>query len=575
MSKKYWYLLVILFSIPTYLFFLSHPGYYYNMQDDMQIIRQLEMDKCFQDGQIPCRWTPDLGYEYGYPLFNYYPPLPSLVGQGFKTIGFSYMGTVKALAVTQYFLSSIFIFMLTSSIFGNIGGFLSTILFTFTPYHALNIYVRGAYNEAWANVFFPLILYFTKKLIYKNKPVNIIALAISYSFLLLTHNPMTLIFTPIVAVWAIFWMIQKNSPKNFFNTLKPLIKPFALSAFLSLGLAAFFTLPLLFETKLVQVETMFQNYYNYSAHFVDINQLFIKNFWGDGASVWGEEDGMSFMIGYMQWILPAILLLYTGYLRLVKKKIHSILAFSTLLAFLGFATAFMSHGRSTFIWKILTPLQKIQFPWRFLNITTILLSLSVGGFSIILKQLIKSVKIRNFTYGFLILLTIVLNYQYFYPITYGQVTDQEKFKGDSWRRLTTAGIYDYLPKTASTAAKGPAQDYIDGVTPLDAKYTLSGAKKGTDWIFFNIDIDRNSQITLPLLAFPHFEVKDNQQTTEYAIEPELGRIVLDLSAGQHQIYVKLRNTPIRTIANTISLLSWAYLLNLAFKSLCKKTKSKK
>src|SRR3989304_7893353 len=67
---------------------------YFNMHDDLQIMRQLEMEKCFLDRQIPCRWVPDMGYGFGYPLFNFYPPLPYLVGQGIRLLGYSFIDTI-------------------------------------------------------------------------------------------------------------------------------------------------------------------------------------------------------------------------------------------------------------------------------------------------------------------------------------------------------------------------------------------------------------------------------------------------------------------------------------------------
>ena len=76
-SSFFWPVLLLVLIIPTFSFLIK-PGLYWNMHDDMQLVRQLEMDKCLKDGQIPCRWTPDLGYGYGYPLFNFYPPLPPL-----------------------------------------------------------------------------------------------------------------------------------------------------------------------------------------------------------------------------------------------------------------------------------------------------------------------------------------------------------------------------------------------------------------------------------------------------------------------------------------------------------------
>jgi uncharacterized membrane protein len=171
-KKYFWFVLSLIFTLPA-VWFLFKPGVYWNMHDDMQMVRQLELEKCLNDGQIPCRWTPDLGYGYGYPLFNFYPPMPYLVGQVYRFFGFSFMNSVKATAITQIILSSVFMYLLASSVFGSVGGFIGAVFYTYAPYHALNIYVRGAMNEAWASVFFPLIFYFSRKLILDKKWKNL------------------------------------------------------------------------------------------------------------------------------------------------------------------------------------------------------------------------------------------------------------------------------------------------------------------------------------------------------------------------------------------------------------------
>ena len=87
-SRYFFPVVLLILIIPTFSFLLQ-PGMYWNMHDDMQMIRQFEMEKCFQDRQIPCRWAPDVGYGYGLPLFNYYPPLPYLIGQTFRFLELS------------------------------------------------------------------------------------------------------------------------------------------------------------------------------------------------------------------------------------------------------------------------------------------------------------------------------------------------------------------------------------------------------------------------------------------------------------------------------------------------------
>ena len=61
MKKKIFFLLMIFLLTFFSWRVLVKPGYP-SMHDDMQIMRIFELDKCLRDGQIPCRWVPDLGY---------------------------------------------------------------------------------------------------------------------------------------------------------------------------------------------------------------------------------------------------------------------------------------------------------------------------------------------------------------------------------------------------------------------------------------------------------------------------------------------------------------------------------
>src|SRR3972149_3277762 len=86
-------LIVLLFSvIPILPFF--HPGFF-PMHDDTQPSRVFEMAQSLRDGMFPVRWVKDLGYGYGYPIFNFYAPLSYYIGAGFMFLG------VDALVATK------------------------------------------------------------------------------------------------------------------------------------------------------------------------------------------------------------------------------------------------------------------------------------------------------------------------------------------------------------------------------------------------------------------------------------------------------------------------------------------
>lgn len=576
--KFFWPFLTLIFTIPSLSFFLKPGNLYWNMHDDMQMIRQLEFEKCLKDGQIPCRWTPDLGYGYGYPLFNYYPPLPYIIGQIYRTVGLTFTQSVKATAFTQIILSMVFMYILANSIFGPIGGFISSVFFTYVPYHALNIFVRGAMNEAWASTFFPLIFYYSRLLVLNKKNKDLIGLSISFACLLLSHNPMVLTFTPILFLWILFWIFSKyKKPLNLFLKKQiPLFIKLIFSGLFASFLTAFFTLPVLSESKFVQITSMFQNYFEYSIHFTSLKQLFFSNYWSDGPSTWGPYDQMSFMVGYLHWIIPVLMLIFILFFKSknkIIKKINYLYLLLLLLIFMGFFSIFMTHNKSTFIWQLFPVIQKIQFPWRFLNHSAFLLSLASGGIILILDKILPKLKIIfSIVLTFLVL---IFNVSYFTPVTYGPLNEINKFSGDSWINQVTGGIYDYLPITAKTAAKSAAKSIIDEINPNLALNNISGEKHGTDWLFFDISLNQDAFVTIAQLAFPNFEIYQNNKKINYHIDPELGRMVIKLSSGEHQIFIKLKNTPIRTISNYISLFSWILLILYLSKPLWKRLIYKK
>jgi len=538
------------------------------MHDDMQMIRQFEFEKCLFDGQLPCRWTPDLGYGYGLPLFNFYPPLPYIIGEFYRIIGFSFVNTIKLVAMVQFVLSAFFMYLLVKSIADKYSAIVASVFYTYAPYHAVNIYVRGAINEAWASVFFPLTFLFSKQLIQTKKKSYIFLLALSFSLILLSHNPMALVFFPALIIWSIYWIYQAE--KLHYKKWLASIKLLFFSGIISLGLSAFFTIPSIYETSLVQIDKMFSGYYSYSNHFVSLYQLFISTFWGDGASIWGPNDGMSFSLGYLHWVIPILTFIIIIFRRLQKKSIPKSIYLFTVIAALAFAYTFLTHERSTFIWKMLPTLQKIQFPWRLLNISSFMFSIAAGLSVHSLKNSKKKLVCILLTIG-----VIIINFQHFYPITSGPLTDQQKFSGKAWEIQISGGVYDYLPKEVETVATKPASDYVDKIIPTNSQFTISGQKRGSNWQLFNLKLSQKSDVILPIIYFPNFQVKVNGESYKYSIEKEMGRIVLSLIPGDHQIYIKLTDTPIREISNYISLFTWLISFAYLFRPIWKRLISKK
>ena len=416
---------------------------YLSMHDDMQSIRQMKMDQCLADFQFPCRWSLDLGYGYGYPLFNYYPPLPYLIGQPFRWLGFQYIDVVKIVGVLGFITAAASMYFLSREFWGRLGGLVAAAFYTYAPYHSVDFYVRGAMNEFWALALFPAIFYFSYKLI-REGAKYIPLVAISVAGLMLSHNPILMIFAPVLVLWCLFWMFKFRSIRLIRS-----IRNLFISATWALGLAAFFTLPVLLETKFVSVWTLTAGYFNYLAHFLDLNQIFLRINWGYGESVYGRGDTMSFALGYLHWIIPAAIVILMPFSQKLRK--HWQLILFSIFYFL--LSLFMSHFKATPIWQAFPPLEFLQFPWRFLTISIFAASFLSGAIVLILPK--NSLPAKALAAAGLALL-LLLNANYFRPrewwVDYG---DQDRFSGKQWQLLLTSGIFDYLPKYAPLPPADP------------------------------------------------------------------------------------------------------------------------
>ena len=132
---------------------------FFPMHDDTQVGRVVAMGKALRTGQFPVRWVADLGYGYGYPIFNFYGPLPYYFGGSLYALGFQGLFATKVMMVAGIVLAGVTMFVLSSSVFGLYGGLLSGMLYVYAPYHAVQLYVRGSVGELWAYGFLPLVLY--------------------------------------------------------------------------------------------------------------------------------------------------------------------------------------------------------------------------------------------------------------------------------------------------------------------------------------------------------------------------------------------------------------------------------
>ena len=529
-------------------------GPYFTHHDDVQTIRLYEMDKCIQDGQIPCRWVPDLGGVYGYPLFNYYAPLPYYFGEIFYLITHSLLISAKIMFGFSFIGSYVLMYLFAKKFWGKIGGSLAAIFYILAPYHALDFYVRGAMGELWGLMFFPGILWAFTKLEEKVNLGNLLLLASFIFGLIISHNLSAMICVPTTLIFCILLFFKRKQQKFLWFSLISLLFGFILSSF--------YFLPVIFEKNLVHVETTTYGYFHYTEHFKGLRKVLIERIWGYGASVrevpGGERDGMSFQIGWIH-LLGWVIGLISGWKLWKKNRFLSItILVSSLFVLLAI---FMIHPRSQFVWDAIEPLMYLQFPWRFLMIVIFYISFIAGSFVLITPE-----KWQKKIWVGLFLLVILGNFSYFRPEKFIQITDSELLIGQNWDRVIKRSIFDYLPIYAKAP---PAELAVQRYEILTGDSEIIDFKEGSNWISFKTNTKSHTILRLSQYYFPNWKIfVDGKEVILDYKNNDLGLMTFILGEGNHEIYGRLYDTQIRSISNTLTLLGfliWVVLLLTSFK----------
>lgn len=512
---------------------------YFPMHDDTQPARIFEMAQALKEGQFPVRWVGDLGYGAGYPLFNFYAPLPYYLGSLVYLIGLNVIDSAKILFGIGIILSLLFMYFFLKKIAGRAAGMAGGVLYLYAPYHAVNIYVRGALGELYAYSFLPLLALGIYLLFSSDTKQNvrggILWGVLGLSGMILSHNILGMLglFLLILFIFLIFVYLLVNK-----LNLK-IILSLSLIGIFSLLLTSFFWMPAVLEKQYTNVKSVTQGGSNFSDHFVYPDQLW-NSAWGYAGSAPGRADGMSFMIGKYHLVLAFFSL--ASYLIFFKKHQKNNYSYVFLISTVLFIlSTFMMLQSSRFIWLLFPFLKYIQFPWRFLNFSLFFLTLVILYLFTFLEA-----KQKNTLSAIIIIFSILFYAKFFQPAMHITSTDKDYISAASLTGKMSAISDEYLPVNF---IKKNSQEFIDShnaISNINARVDINR--------FTYKEISVNSpeagEYTAPFTFFPGWEaILDGKKMM---MKETFGRISLTVPKGESKLVLKFTDTRVRKIANTIS-----------------------
>lgn len=356
------------------------PGYFWGANDARHHVYFLfEYNRVVQDGIWWPRWSPDFAFGYGYPFFNIYGPLSHFLAEVLLYFfGFSYTATIETVFGLSIVGSAAAMYGFVRSWAGRQAALLAALVYVYMPYHLLNLYVRANLSESMAFVWLPLCLWAVRQTIVRPTFGWVLLCAASYAGLMLTSNLVIVLFTPMLALYAVTLTLRYAADDDASQPwLRRVLRrglPGVVGLLAGLGLSAIFWIPALLEQQYVRVDQWFDGDYSFRGHFVYFYQLFSPR-WGFGASQIGPDDPIGFQLG----LIP--LLLVVAGLYLTWRRLGRLRWEVGALLLSGVAGVFFSLTWSAPLWEmplIGDLLGAAQFPWRWFSITTVAMGALAG-----------------------------------------------------------------------------------------------------------------------------------------------------------------------------------------------------
>ncbi|MFL7793359.1 MAG: 6-pyruvoyl-tetrahydropterin synthase-related protein [Anaerolineae bacterium] len=537
----------------------------------------VQLDHLLRQGVVYSRWLPARASGFGTPLFNYYAPLSYYAVSAFCLAGADVVMAMRLALGLSLVGAAVGMYLWGRDAFDSPSGLVAAAAYVCGPYVLFNAFFRGGLNESYALLLMPWCLWSLRRLTTRRQATArmryLILVALTYAGAILAHNLTALLFSPVLLGYAIL-LIFVLSPQGatgptqlspaarlLVSKVLPLI---ALA--LGLGLSAFFWLPMLLERNAIRPEDLFQGAeFDYRHNFINLDDLFLPPL--------GVTPRPALPIATIALALAS--LLWSRH-RSPGRRAEVI-----LFALVVVGCVLMALPLSAGLWDQLRPvLQFLQFPHRFLSLASLGLAfLAGGGLCVLRRGLTRGQSVHSHrkvaqlvdlvllivAVGMLLLPARVLRSVRYYPslpeIDVGFVMQKERETGN----IGTTYVVSFLPRTVQEI---PPFEMLarDGSERLDRESLPSGTVVvSSDYnpLRYTLVVSSTSPFTAAFntFHFPGWTAQLDGGPISLVPDMPYGRITTLLPAGQHRLEVWFGPTPLRLLADGISV---SCLLALGF-----------
>jgi len=554
------------------LYPLMQPGLPNTADGALHLYRTVEIDQCWQDGVYYPRWAPDLFLGYGYPIFNFYAPLLYYLAGILHVFGFSFQGALKVVQIGAFLLYGLGMYVFAREIVGRKPALLAAAAYVYVPYRFKEAFVQGDYPQFLALALLPLVFWAFYKMIVTRKPGYTIIGACLYGALILSHNITAMLTSPFLGlyiVWMTFSLTSRNqvSWKNLVSGVLPALAALAMA----LGLTAFFWLPALYEKRYVQLDLLTRGFFDFRHYFLSLEELLSPSLALDTAA---SNPHMPFNLGTAQVFLSlvAVLALLPRFGLRREEKSHLLFSFTCLILCI-----FMMLPASTLVWEHVPFLAFTEFPWRLVGLAGLFTALPAGMSLRLLTGWLCSRRIWNpppgaryFAFIALALGLVLIPatvFVYLYPrqpfIEYPDPSpaDIVEFEIETHAWGTTSGseyLTIWLTEKPEDSPLVPLYRAGQPINKLDSQHLPEGVQ--AEMLGHSVISDSYHFTGLQAFTarfntfyFPGWRAYLDGEERDIQISQPHALIEAAIPPGEHTLLLRFEDTPVRLVANGLSL----------------------
>lgn len=433
-------------------------------------------------GQFPVRIQPNWWDYYGYEISLFYPDAFLIIPASLMQLGFSLQGAYKAFVFVLSFSTASTAYWMGKSISGRrLYGLVAAATYTLSMYRITNIYQRGALGEVLAMTFLPVIVLGVYRLYTERKENELsgwIVLSIGISGIIQSHIltcEMVGLFFAVVFIINIRKTLQRKTLLNIFK-----------SFVVTLAINAWFIIPFIQawsgDYQFKSTGKFNGEIQSKGSFITQIFSMFVNGLVPDQSVSAGIIGEMPQSIGV--WSLLIIVLLVStmiGFRQhlIMDKSLYSLCHQSLIYCCIA---VLLSSNSFPYNWlqmrsKIMRSLiGHLQFPWRFLEIASIMVTLAFICALMLLdkidtKDRAKFNEWRGVIISGILIINVVAVMYCYHVLLDVEGTVHRNYMEYQACKLVGGDQTEYLPIEANVTILDNSIHAEDGVTELPIFYS--------------------------------------------------------------------------------------------------------